>query len=141
MQLLSTLLDQDHLPRFEFIVEEKLLRGELKSHLLRYELTAEKTLHIEFTLSFPNINDHSKTKEEDWVSAISLIPGPEGPLALAAALYNGNIVIHDLALQQLLQIETSEDPVKTLTILPCQNERTYYRVSGGLSETLNVHFV
>jgi hypothetical protein len=40
------LLGAEEVPRFEFIVEGYILRGKIKSHILRYELTAEQTLNI-----------------------------------------------------------------------------------------------
>lgn len=82
-----------------------MLRGELKSHILRHELTAEQTLHIEYVVSFPNLNAHKQKKEEDWVASIAVLPGPDTNIALAAALYNGSIAFYDLSLKQLGKVK------------------------------------
>lgn len=40
------MLEVNQIPRFEFIIEGYILRGKIKSHILRYELTPEQTIHI-----------------------------------------------------------------------------------------------
>jgi hypothetical protein len=99
-------------------VEGKLLRGELKSHILRHELTAEQTLHVEYVLSFPNINNHQKSQEDDWVSSISLIPGLEQNIGLVAALYNGDISVYNLALKPFGKIIGDSEPLKSVAVVP-----------------------
>jgi WD40 repeat protein len=118
-----------------------LLRGELKSHILRHELTGEQTLHIEYIISFPNLTAHNKQKEEDWVSSIAVLPGPDANVALAAALYNGDISFYDLALKQLGKIKVDADPLKSVGVLPGSKEGSYFCLSGGMGELLKVHMV
>ena len=109
-----------------------LLRGELKSHILRHELTGEQTLHIEYIISFPNLTAHDKQKEEDWVSSIAVLPGPDANVALAAALYNGDISFYDLALKQLGKVKVDADPLKSVGVLPGSKEGSYFCLSGGM---------
>ena len=141
MQLVASLLEQTDLPRFEFLIEGQLLRGELKSHIIRHNLTAEQTLHIEYVLSFPNIDQHSKSPEQDWISSIALIPGPDSIVGLAAALYNGEISVYDLSLKQLGKIKVDSDPLKSVVVMPGSIENTYFCVSGGMGEVLAVHTI
>lgn len=44
--MIRDLLENEAIPRFEFIVEGYILRGKLKSHILRYELTPEQNLNV-----------------------------------------------------------------------------------------------
>ena len=47
-QMLESTLDQQTVDRlnFDFLVEGKLLRGKIKSHLVRYEIGCEKVIQI-----------------------------------------------------------------------------------------------
>ena len=38
--------------QFEFLIEGTLLRGKLKSHIMRYDIKCEKSLNIEYVLAF-----------------------------------------------------------------------------------------
>ena len=90
----------------------------MKSHILRHDLTAERTLHIEYILSFPNISDHNQSQEDDWISSIALLPGTDTIFGLAAALYNGEISIYDLSLTHCGKIKVEEDPLKSVAVVP-----------------------
>lgn len=99
-------------------MEGKLLRGELKSHILRHELTGEQTLHIEYIISFPNFTAHNKQKEDDWVSSLAVLPGPDANVAIVSALYNGSLSFYDMRLKQLGKAKADEDPLKSVAVLP-----------------------
>lgn len=55
--LMESQIDQQTLDRttFEFLVEGQILRGKLKSHLVRYEIKCEHTINIEYVLGFQNL--------------------------------------------------------------------------------------
>lgn len=95
-----------------------LLRGKLKSHILRYELTAEQTLTIEYVLSFPQLENHIKAPEDDWVSAVVAIAGPEGTAAVAASLYSGVVSVYNPKLVSLGKFEADSEPIKALQFVP-----------------------
>jgi len=44
--MIKEMLGVEDVPRFEFLVEGYILRGKIKSHILRYELTPEQTINV-----------------------------------------------------------------------------------------------
>ena len=48
----------------------KLLRGQLKSHIIRYEISCEETLEIEYFLAFETLENEKTFDQEDWVSTV-----------------------------------------------------------------------
>lgn len=70
-------IDQQTLDKisFDFLVEGKLLRGKVKSHIVRYDISCEKVIQIEYFIAFKNLEQMTENPEEDWVSAICAVMG------------------------------------------------------------------
>lgn len=43
-------------------------------------------------------------KEDDWISSLASVAGPEGIIGVAAALYNGGIAFYDIGLESVVKI-------------------------------------
>lgn len=76
---------------------------------------------IEYVISFPQLEKHLKAPEDDWVSAITTVPGPEGISAVAAALYSGVVSIYTPNLKNIGKFTADDEPLKALQFLPGQS--------------------
>lgn len=61
--------------RFEFLLNDHFIRGNIKSHILRFNIPTEQTLSIYYTFALNKPKTTKQNKEEDWVKDIAIFSG------------------------------------------------------------------
>lgn len=80
---------------FDFLVNDKLLRGKLKSHLARYEISCEQVINIEYFIAFREFEHMKESPAEDWISSLCEVIGLDSNIGVMAGLFNGSIEFHE----------------------------------------------
>ena len=125
--------------RFEFLIGDEILRGKIKSHLIRYSIGSEQTLDIEYFLAIYAPQEKNENQEDDWISVITPMSRMETESYYAVGLYNGEVSIYDYQDKLIAKQKISEDPIKAIKIIPSAEENQYYLISGGIDETGRIH--
>eukprot|EP01017_Pseudomicrothorax_dubius_P035253 TRINITY_DN4910_c0_g1_i2.p1 TRINITY_DN4910_c0_g1~~TRINITY_DN4910_c0_g1_i2.p1 ORF type:complete len:493 (+),score=123.99 TRINITY_DN4910_c0_g1_i2:99-1481(+) len=143
--LLQDSLDSEELQsiRFEFLVKDHFLRGNLKSHILKHNITTEETLSIYYTFALNKPKLKSKNQEEDWVKAVSPVAGLKREYRpYVVGLFNGSISLYS---SNNVKVKTAElcadSPVKALQVSenPVYKSLTQQMVIAGCGdETVRV---
>ena len=125
---------------FDFLVNGKLLRGKLKSHLVRYDISCEQTVQIEYFVAFREFQQMKESPVQDWVAALCEVMGVDSSIGVISALFDGSIAFHDKATKKEPKVKgkVHDAPIKTVKCIPSEKEDIYYVISGGIDEELRV---
>ena len=151
-QLINQILTEEIDPespishKFEFLINEEFLRGNLKSHIMKHAIFSETNLIVHYCLALNKPKFLQKLKLEDWISSIALINEVEGPIM--AGTFNGRIRLYSndgkLAYGDG---EIKGKSLKALKVMPNyikseENEDIYSHLiySGHSDEILRVSF-
>ena len=88
--MLADQLDEQVLNKlhFEFLIGGELLRGKIKSHLVRHNISTEGVVDVEYFLAVGTPKETHKTPEEDWISSLAAINDLEEN-SYVVGLFNG----------------------------------------------------
>lgn len=113
----------------------------MKSHLIRYNISSEQTIEIEYFIAVYAPEQKNQNQEDDWISTITGMPRVDSNSYYGVAMYNGQVSIYSFEDKLVSKCKVSEDPIKAIKIIPADQENKYYLISGGLDELGRIHTV
>ena len=90
-QMLTEQNGEESNAKFEILINNELLRGNLKSHIMKNNISSEKNLIIHYCFALNKPKLAQKTQIDDWISTISLLNQTKGPLLVGG--FNGEVRI------------------------------------------------
>lgn len=132
-EVVNHLLALDPPKPFDFLVDGELVRTSLEKLLLRKQITAERTLDVEYIPAVGPPSEEAVGKHEDWVSCVD--GGYAG--AIATGCYDGSAKLWTRAGSLLLTLPVnnpSNNAVTSVALLPSvddKNENGVVVVAGA----------
>lgn len=84
------------------------MRGDIKSHLLKHKVDAEKTIVIHYIFGLNKPKEDKKIEEEDWIKNIALIEGnTDKKNSLVLSLFSGDLSFYNKNLEFLNRVKIS----------------------------------
>ena len=65
--------------------------GNIKSHLVRYEISCEQVIDIQYVLAFVEYDEETQTPVQDWISCICEVMGEDSNIGVLSATFEGTI--------------------------------------------------
>lgn len=130
--------------KFEILINNELLRGTLKSHIMKNNISSEKNLVIHYCLALNKPKLANKTQIDDWISSISLLNQTAG--ALLVGSFNGEINLFEAKGGEILgKGEIKGKSLKTMlsvnNFLNLEQEYSNVVYSGHSDEILRVTLI
>ena len=93
--MLADRIDEETLEKlyFEFLIGGELLRGKIKSHLVRHTISSEGVVEVEYFLAVGTPKEIHQAPEEDWISSLASINDLE-ETSYVVGLFNGSVSLY-----------------------------------------------
>lgn len=116
--------------KFDFIYNGEILKGDIKSYLLKHNKTSEKNIELEYIIAIGEPKLEKSQNLENWLNKVFIKEKNNSPL-IVSCLFNSSIDLLDENLEKInkLNILEKEDEM-------CQNIITY-----GLYEDTDYNFI
>lgn len=95
-EILEDKIDQQTLDKidFDFLINGKLLRGKIKSHLIRYEISVEQIVEIQYFVAYVEFGGKEEGVVEDWVSGLCEVFGVDKNIGVLCSMFNGSVAYY-----------------------------------------------
>jgi len=137
-------LEEEPTYNFEFLFKGDFIRGTLKSHLIKHQVSAEEeTIEIFYCFALEKPKLTKTIQEEDWVWDISKFDGLLNEKGYyGVAHFDGSVAIFNENSQRISKYQITEDgAVRALRIIPSKaegQENCYYVLTGSNDEKVRV---
>lgn len=77
---------------------------------------------------------------DDWISSLAEVMGVENNVGIISALFDGSVAFHEKPTKKEPKIKATlhSAPIKSVKVLPSEQENVYYILTGGLDEELRI---
>jgi len=137
-------LEEETSYNFEFLFKNDFIRGTLRSHLIKHQVSAEEeTIEIFYCFALEKPKLTKTIQEEDWVWDISKFDGLLNEKGYyGVAHFDGSVAIFNENSQRISKYQiTEEGAVRALRIIPSKaegQEDCYYVLTGSADEKVRV---